>query len=136
VLNWQQTRSDFGYKTIAIYVCILLWICRQCVLTSYASRLVTETEQGPLESGSVLNLLSICRQIMHDFSGVTCLAGFVIFLTAICGQYLNTNCVYNLLPFCNKTLLGDSAQNLSPQALLSEIYRINNFVHFEYHSYF
>jgi len=33
----------------------------------------------------------------------------------------NTNSVHNLLPFCNQKLLADSAQNLSPQALLSGI---------------
>jgi len=127
VPNWQQTRSDFDYKTIAICVRIWLWICRQSLLTSYASRLMAETEQGLLESGSVLNLLSICRQIMHDFAQ---------FLPPICWHSMssklchisdsnlltisdNTNFVHNLLPFCNQKLLADSAQNLSPQALLS-----------------
>jgi len=56
VPNWQQTPSDFDYKTIAI--CIWLWICRQSLLTGYASRLVAKTEQDLLKSGSVLNLPS------------------------------------------------------------------------------
>jgi len=115
VPNWQQTRSDFDYKTIAICVRIWLWICRQSLLTGYASRLMAETEQGLLESGSVLNLLSICLQIMHDFAR---------FLPPICWHSMssklchisdsnlltisdNTNSVHNLLPFCNQKLLAD-----------------------------
>jgi len=125
VPNGQQTGSDFDYKTICVR--IWLWICQQNLLTGYASRLVAETEQGLLESDSVFNLLSIYRQITHDFAR---------FLPPICWHSMssklchisdnnlltisdNTNSVHNLLPFCNQKLLADFAQDLSPQALLS-----------------
>jgi len=92
-----------------------------------ASRLMVETEQGLLESDSVLNLLSICHQIMHDFARFLpriCWHSMSSKLCRISNSNLliisdNTNSVHNLLSFCNQKLLADSAQNLSPQALLS-----------------
>jgi len=87
---------------------------------------MAETEQGLLESDSVLNLLSICRQIMHDFARflpLICWHSMSSRLCHISGSNLltisdNTNSVRNLLIFCNQKLLADSAQNLSSQALL------------------
>jgi len=141
--NWQQTRSDFDYKTIAICVCIWLWIYRQSLLTGHAGGLVAENEQDLLESSSVLNLLSICRQIMHDsarFLPPICWHSMSSRLCHISDSNLliisdNTNSVHNLLPFCNKKLLADSAQNLS-QALLALPSVSRNFHHYRCHPHF
>jgi len=94
VANWQQTRSDFDYKTIAICVRIWLWICRQSLLAIPAdwwqklNKVYSNQVLFSICSQSAVRLCATLLSFCHQSAGIACLASFVIFLTAICWQYL------------------------------------------------